>query len=116
MCFQQIKLLDSNAERLAAWLSGFSVSIPTEYYSSHRILLFPPLMETPEKKDKKAGKFHRRGPTWHPRQKRQVMQRVPEASLWHSDMRIVFSVLNIISTELVNSTEATQQEILTLAS
>ncbi len=83
-------------------------------------------METPYKKDKKAGKFHirgserpyvaLRGPTWHPQQKRQVMQRVQETSLWHSDMRIVFSVLNSIRTELVNSTETTQQEILTLSS
>ncbi len=44
------------------------------------------------------------------------MPRVQQTSLWRSDIRIVFSVLNIMRTELVNSTEATQQEIVTLSS
>ncbi len=69
-----------------------------------------------ERKPESSTDVALRGPTWHPRLKRQVMQRVQETSLWHSDMRIVFSVLNIIRPELVNSTEATQQEILTLSS
>jgi hypothetical protein len=43
------------------------------------------------------------------------MPRVQETSLCRSEMRIVFSVLNSIRTEIVNSTEATQPEILTLA-
>jgi hypothetical protein len=46
--------------------------------------------------------------TWHARQQRQVKPRLQEGSLWRSDVRIVFSVLPIISTELVNSAEATE--------
>ena len=47
-----------------------------------------------------------RGSEMHPRQKRQVKPRLQETSLWPSDVRIVFSVISIIRTELVNSTEA----------
>ncbi len=49
-------------------------------------------------------------------QKDQVMPRVQETSLWRSDVRIVFNVLNNIKTEFLTCTEATQPEILALSS
>ena len=97
-------------------------------YVFHRRLLPRLLMQTPTKKTRKPESSQCRDHVavplprgsavtmWHPRQKRQVMPRQQETSLWPSDVRIVFSVLSIIRTELVNSAEATHQKILALLS
>jgi hypothetical protein len=65
---------------------------------SHRILLFPAFSANAHEKGMQchvAVKCMSHA-TWHPRQTRQVMPRVQETYLRHSDMRIVFGVLDIV--------------------